>query len=139
MTARRVVAVAVAALLVATLAGCASSSPRSSTATVPKAQGGCGTTRPRNIGPKGVFIGVEAIAKSGVTGHQVLNVIPNDTVALWCVTVAFVTDISKKRPAGVTVQFLSKASRTDEQRAAAYLLATHLFSRVVIVKNPQHY
>jgi hypothetical protein len=82
---------------------------------------------------------VRAIAKPGVTGRQVLSVIPNDTVALWCVSVEFVDTQSKDHPVTVNVQFLSKASKNDEQRAAAYLRETHLFSGVTILKNPQHY
>jgi hypothetical protein len=124
-----------------TFAGCSSSSSPSSSTTVSKAQSGCGTKRPASIGPKGVFIGVNAFAEPGVTGPEVLNVVPNHTVELerWCVTVAFVNAPSKKHPASLNVQFLSKASEDDEQRAAAYLRETHLFSRVLILKNPQHY
>jgi hypothetical protein len=82
---------------------------------------------------------VRAVAKSGVTGKQVEAVVPKYTVALWCASTVLVNDVLAKNPVYVDVQFLSSASKEDEQRAATYLRGTRLFSSVVLVESPRYY
>lgn len=108
-------------------------------AAVPRAEGGCGTVAPATIGPTGVYVGVTAAAKPGVTGKQVMASIPSDTVARWCSRVVFVDTLKKAGPVTIKVQFLSRASKGDVTRAAAYFRDTELFSRIVVVAHPEHY
>jgi hypothetical protein len=115
-----------------------SCSPTPSTSESSKAApGGCGTNAPSSIPPNGVFIGVRATARPGVSNAELLKAIPHDAVALWCVRVGFVNGLLT--PKTVDLQFLSQATAKDVQRSAGYLRGTTLFVSVVVVPNPKHY
>lgn len=99
---------------------------------------GCGTHSPKVVGPNGIFEGVSALARSGVTKQDILRSVPTNTVASWC---AYSVSIgqSNVRRMSVIVKFLAKATQVDEQRAAAYFRHTNLFSSVTIYKNRHYY
>jgi hypothetical protein len=78
----------------------------------------------------------------------VLDAVPHDTVSLWCASRVFVwpalgqaggPDPNAEVPGEATVQFLSKASKADVERAVAYFRNTGLFATVTVVKDPQKY
>jgi hypothetical protein len=103
--------------------------PRDSAVATGVAPGGCGTTVNHAYAAKG-FIGVRAIAKFGVTIHQVIKSVPKNTVALWCASQAF---ISSEALVILDIRFQSNASAADEGRASTYFWNTGLFRDVLVM------
>jgi hypothetical protein len=117
----------------ALLAGCSSSPTVSAPARIiswpSSGPGGCGTTVPSSIPPPGSFIGIRGLAKTGVSGPELLSAIPNDTIALWCVKQVGVYTLV--HPPTISATFLPNASSADIRAAHDYFNRTGLFSRLV--------
>jgi hypothetical protein len=118
-------------------AGCSSSPPaKPGTATVPAK-----VAQPANCQLKGQSalaphpsIGIKATARSGVTSKQIgaAVVIPDDKT-MPCASGA---DYQPGTPVKVEVFFLKGVTTANEQRAAATLKASKLFSVVTVVPQP---